>query len=483
MQRLFPAAVQTALLLLLAVCAPVRADAVPFSPSDDVSYRTADVISEGVRLTAEVFAPASAAGGGKLPTIVMCHGWGGLAEYLRPDAVVFAEAGYLVVTFDYRGWGASDGRLVAVGKKPASTGSTLTAEVKEIRGVVDPVEQTTDLMSVIHWTMGDKQCDPARLGLWGCSYGGGHVLYVAARDPRIKALVSQVGGMDSRFVTADLQLRTLTYQQGTARAQGKLGYPKPGEKFGALNGMPVLEKLVGYAPVEEVGRIKHCAMLFLVAQNDEVVDNRAHGLLAYARAAEAQKAGGDPQHQAPRHLRGGTRTCPAGSARLVQRAPEKVNGKTGACPRRTTGFVPAKKSVHRFARSGRAIFIRLSFGETFPPDHLDRRPARLAGRPRGLLPDPSHGGHGLHRRALRLPDGFLSHAQDDLDPLVDDLHQDDASRRGAGAGVPDLPHRAPARHGGGIDHHLHADEPAAGGVDDQRTVPRSPTVQDFADSR
>ena len=289
MRRLIPIAARIALLLSLALCAAVRSDAAPFSPPEEVSYRTADVISEGVRLSAEVFAPANAAGGGKLPTVVMCHGWGGLAESLRPDAVVFAQAGYLVVTFDYRGWGASDGRLVAVGKKPASTGGTQTAEVKEIRWVVDPIEQTTDLMSVVNWTVGERQCDSARLGLWGSSYSGGHVLYVAARDARIKALVSQVGGMDSRFVTADPQLRSLTYQQGTARAQGRLGYPKPGGKFGALDGMPILDKLVGYAPVEEVGRIKHCAMLFVVAQNDEVVDNRQHGLLAYSRAAEPKK--------------------------------------------------------------------------------------------------------------------------------------------------------------------------------------------------
>lgn len=197
--------------------------------------------------------------------------------------MVFARAGYLVVTFDYRGWGATDGRLVAVSKKPAWTGGTLTAEVREVRGVVDPIEQTTDLMSVVNWTVGERQRDPTRLGLWGSSYSGRHVLYVAARDAPIKALVSQVGGMDSRFVTADPQLRTLTYQQGTARAQGNLGYPKPGEKFGALNGMPVLEKLVGYAPVEEVGRIKGCAMLFMAAEHDEVVDNRQHSLLAFSR--------------------------------------------------------------------------------------------------------------------------------------------------------------------------------------------------------
>ncbi len=288
--RCFALAVQTAAFLSLTMSASAQTPAAtPFVPPEEVSYRTEDVHSEGVRLTAEVFAPKGAAAGEKLPTIVMCHGWAGLAEYLRPDAVVFAKAGYLVVTFDYRGWGASDGRLVAVGKTVTSADGKRTAEVKEIRGVVDPIDQTTDLMNVINWTVGEKQCDPARLGLWGSSYGGGHVLYVAARDTRIKALVSQVGGMDSRWVTADPQLRALTYQQGTARARGELDYPKPGEKFGPLPAWPVLEKLVGYAPVEDVGRIKDCALLFLLAEHDELVDNKANGLLAFSRAAEPKK--------------------------------------------------------------------------------------------------------------------------------------------------------------------------------------------------
>ena len=283
-------AAQTVAFLSVAMPAPAQSPAAaPFVSPEDVSYRTEDVHSEGVRLTAEVFAPKSAPAGEKLPTIIMCHGWAGLAEYLRPDALVFARAGYLVVTFDYRGWGASDGRLIATGKKPEAKDGKLTAEVKELRGVVDPIDQTTDLMNVIDWTVGDQQCDPTRLGLWGSSYGGGHVLYVAARDTRVKALVSQVGGMDSRWVTADPRLRELTYQQGTGRARGQLDYPKPGEKFGPLPAWPVLEKLVGYAPVEDVGRNKNCAMLFLLAEDDELVDNKANGLLAFSRAAEPKK--------------------------------------------------------------------------------------------------------------------------------------------------------------------------------------------------
>ena len=64
---------------------------------DDVAFRTADIMSEGTRMAAEVFAPKEPKTD-KLPTIIMSHGWGGTARFLRPDAIVFARAGYLVVT-------------------------------------------------------------------------------------------------------------------------------------------------------------------------------------------------------------------------------------------------------------------------------------------------------------------------------------------------------------------------------------------------
>src|SRR5687767_4634652 len=140
--------------LLLFVCwsaALGQKEPAGYTPPKDIAFRKATVISEGTRLAAELFARKDN-DGKALPTIIMCHGWGGVAQVLRPDAVAFARAGYLVVTFDYRGWGASDGKVVLT--KPAARGKPgepFTAEVKEVREVVDPLDQTTDLLNVIHW--------------------------------------------------------------------------------------------------------------------------------------------------------------------------------------------------------------------------------------------------------------------------------------------------------------------------------------------
>lgn len=259
-----------------------------FAVPGEVAFRTADIRSEGTRMAAEVFAPKEPKES-RLPTIIMSHGWGGLAEHLRPDAIAFAKAGYLVVAFDYRGWGKSDSRLILAGGKPEPKGGKSIAEVKEVREVVDPIDQTTDIMNAIHWAVGEKLCDPQRIGLWGSSFSGGHVVYVAARDPRVKAFVSQVGSMDGRWVVNNPQMRSYTFSQATARARGQIEYPKPGEKFGTLTGAPVLEKFVGYAPIEDIGRCQHVAKLFIIAENEELFDNREHAILAHQRAAGIKK--------------------------------------------------------------------------------------------------------------------------------------------------------------------------------------------------
>jgi dienelactone hydrolase len=261
----------------------------PYKPPVDIVFRTATVVSEGTNLAAELFILKENEGKA-LPTIIMCHGWGGTAEKLRPDAVVFARAGYCVVTFDYRGWGASDGRLVLT--KPAKRGKPgepFTAEVKEIREVVDPLDQTTDLLNVIHWVHGEKECDAKRIGLWGTSYSGGHVVYAAQHDPRVKATVSQVPALDSRWVVAGPGKKQ-TLEEATKRTRGEIGYPAPGIKVvGNLKGAPIRERMMNYAPVEDMDKAPKCAMLFILAEKEELMNNKDHGIKAYDRAKGPKK--------------------------------------------------------------------------------------------------------------------------------------------------------------------------------------------------
>jgi dienelactone hydrolase len=287
----FTVLISVALGVFFTALAPAqRASNASFTPPADVDFTTATIVSEGTRMAAELYAPRTPESA-KLPTIVMAHGWGGVAANLRPDAIVFARAGYLVVVFDYRGWGASDSRVVLTSPQgPRTKDRRFQAEVLEVREVVDPIDQTTDLANAVNWVYGEPRCDRERIGLWGSSYSGGHVVYVAARDPRIKATVSQVPALDSRPMALENGAREKTFSEASARTHGELGYPEPGAKvIGNLRGAPLLEKMMQYAPVEDVARAGQCATLFVLAENEELFDNRDHGLKAHDRATGPKK--------------------------------------------------------------------------------------------------------------------------------------------------------------------------------------------------
>jgi len=262
------------------------------SASTAIEERQVDIMSEGVRLHADVYYPDEA-GKGPLPTIIMSHGWGGTATLLGPQAADFARAGYFVIAFDYRGWGESDSRLILTKPAPVPSQRTdhrFTAEVEEVREVVDALDQAADIFSVIHWAVGEPRVNKNRIGLWGTSFSGGLIVYVAARDPRIKALVSQVGYMGQPIAAMSGAALARIYEDGTRRARGELGYPPPrAREVGNLQGGPIREKFLLYAPVEDAAHAKNCAMLFIAAENEELFDNKAHPELAYSRAPEPKK--------------------------------------------------------------------------------------------------------------------------------------------------------------------------------------------------
>jgi dienelactone hydrolase len=154
----------------------------------DVAVRKVNIYSEGVRMIGYVFTPKSVPADKKLPAILMGHGWGGVQASLRQDAIEFAQEGYLVLTFDYRGWGESDSRVLLKTAAPDPRQTDFTAAVHAVREVVDPLDMAADWQNAIHWVFGEPQADPKRIGLWGSSMGGSLVVYAAAHDLRYKPL-------------------------------------------------------------------------------------------------------------------------------------------------------------------------------------------------------------------------------------------------------------------------------------------------------
>ncbi len=130
--------------------------------------------SNGLTCRGWLYRPEGAEG--PTPAIVMSHGFSAVKEMgLDGFAEGFCHAGFIVVAFDYRYLGASDG---------------------EPRGRIIPEEQHDDLRAAVDWISAQPGVDPARIGMWGSSYAGGHSLFMGAYDPRVKVVVAQVPAMD-----------------------------------------------------------------------------------------------------------------------------------------------------------------------------------------------------------------------------------------------------------------------------------------------
>lgn len=128
--------------------------------------------SEGVRLSGDLFLPEGLAPNERRPGILLCHGYTGVRSLYLPDnARVLTEAGYVVLSFDYKGWGDSDG--------PKSR--------------LSPYGRVIDSQSALTFLAAQKMVDPERLGIYGTSYGGATVVWMAAVDPRVRCVVSCVG--------------------------------------------------------------------------------------------------------------------------------------------------------------------------------------------------------------------------------------------------------------------------------------------------
>jgi len=131
--------------------------------------------SRGEQLAAYLYRPESPHG--DVPCVVMAHGFSATRDDGLPAyAEAFRDAGFAVVLFDYRHFGASTG---------------------EPRQLLDIGRQHDDYRSVIAWARRLDGIDPDRIVLWGSSFSGGHVLAVAAGDPRIAAVVSQAPFTDA----------------------------------------------------------------------------------------------------------------------------------------------------------------------------------------------------------------------------------------------------------------------------------------------
>lgn len=165
--------------------------------------------SEGVTCRAWLY---RAAGSGRHPTVILAGGWCYVREIVMPVyARAFAEVGINAMIFDYRNLGVSDG---------------------ENRQHLDPWAQIRDYQNGISFLERHDSVDPDRIGVWGISYSGGHALILAAIDPRVRSIVSQIPVIDGyenmRRAHGTMEFRRLWQLILDDR---RLRYEQPGQRL------------------------------------------------------------------------------------------------------------------------------------------------------------------------------------------------------------------------------------------------------------
>jgi len=127
-------------------------------------------VSEGTLLKGWLYEPANTSS--TTPAVVMAHGFTSVKEqYLDKYAEVFCSEGFHVLVYDHANFGESEGTP---------------------RQEMDPVLQRRGYRDAITFLQSLPGIDPQRIGIWGTSLSGGHVIEVAAIDRRVKCVVAQV---------------------------------------------------------------------------------------------------------------------------------------------------------------------------------------------------------------------------------------------------------------------------------------------------
>jgi dipeptidyl aminopeptidase/acylaminoacyl peptidase len=260
-----------------------------------MASQTVSFYSEGTRLSGDLFLPQGMAAGEQRAGIVLCHGYTGVRNLYLPDtAKALTDAGYVVLTFDYKGWGDSDG--------PKSR--------------LSPYGRVIDSQAALTFLGAQPMVDADRLGIYGTSYGGATVVWTAAVDPRVKVVVSVVGiGHGRRWMRsvrrpdefadllarseADRIRRVMTgeseftdrnavllpdRQSAELAAAARRGNP------GAVGEIPLeyIDDTLGFHPEWIVDKIAPRPVLFITSDDDRLVPPDESESL-YARAGEPKK--------------------------------------------------------------------------------------------------------------------------------------------------------------------------------------------------
>lgn len=215
--------------------------------------RFVDITGDGgITLKANVFTPGGAVPGRRYPLVVLPTSWAMPQIEYVVQAKKLADAGYVVVGYNSRGFWQSGGQIETAGPPDIA-----------------------DASKVIDWALANTPADPGKVGMGGVSYGAGISLLTSAFDKRVKAVAALSGWAD--LIDSIYSGRT-QHQQAAALLGGA----------GALTGRPspelmgILKDFLGSDLAKEQDMIKWGAKRSPVTYLDKINANGAAIMLGNA---------------------------------------------------------------------------------------------------------------------------------------------------------------------------------------------------------
>ena len=257
--------------------------------------RAVEFYSEGFKLVGDIYVPDGLPSGEQRAAVLLCHGYTGVKDLYLPDnAKTLNDAGYVVMTFDYKGWGESEGT----------------------RSRLAPYSRVADVQAAMTYLGMQPEADADRIGLYGTSYGGATVSWTGAVDQRAKCIVSVVGiGHGARWMSRvrrvdewfDLQERSKEDREKRAstgeseyvdrseillpdRQSAELAAAARRNNPAAVGTIPLeyVDDTIGFNPEWIVDRISPRPILFITSDNDRLVLPEESEQL-YAHAGDPKK--------------------------------------------------------------------------------------------------------------------------------------------------------------------------------------------------
>lgn len=124
--------------------------------------------SEGTKLVGNLYLPAGSPAGSKLPAVVVAGSWTTVKEQMPAlYAERMAAQGYAALTFDFRGYGESEGQT---------------------RDVESPARKTEDFRNAVSYLQSLPTVDSQRIGMLGVCASSGYMAAAVAEDDRVRSL-------------------------------------------------------------------------------------------------------------------------------------------------------------------------------------------------------------------------------------------------------------------------------------------------------